>query len=215
MAAADTRLLEGPLMPGTATLRGLAQRVMGKVDVWYNRRHGLQPVGQVLLVGRVRYRGPQLRFPDGTLLRTDDMIGQLHFSNLSISALGRGGTQLTGFRFARLMRESLRLLAQTAHSDPVLSAISVFRGITWLPAHGNVVGFISEPLSRTWRNWWLGPYFRLLSWVFSPSLRSTRERRSSAPRIYWLTRVMLAQNLNKLAKGGDRDAAAQATERVV
>jgi hypothetical protein len=188
-------------------LRGFAQRVMGRVDLWYNRRHDLQPVGQVLLIGRVRYAGPELRFPDGTLLRPDDLIGQLHFSNRNISALGAGGTQLTGFRFARLMRESLRLLAQTAQSDPALSTIHVFQGVTWLPAHGDVVGFISEPLPRTWRNWWLGPYFRMLSWVFAPSQRSGRERRRPAPRRYWLTRAMLTQNLGKLSKTADRAVA--------
>ena len=201
-------------MPGRSgpgsKLRSLAQRLMGRVDAWYNRRHGLLPVGQVLLVGRVRYRGPELRFPDGTLLRPDDLIGQLHFSNHNIAALGAGGTQLTGFRFARLMRESLRLLAQTAQNDPVLNTISVFQGVTWLPAHGDVVGFISEPLPTTWRNWWLGPYFKLLSWVFSPSVRNGRERRRPAPRIYWLTRTMLAQNVSKLSKGAGRSVASQA-----
>jgi len=180
-------------------LRRLSRRIMGRVDAWYNRRHGLQAVGQVLLVGRVRYRGPEKSFPDGTVLRPDDVIGRLHFSNHNIAELGEGTTQLTGFRFARLMRESLRLLVHSAHNDPVLSTIDVFTGVTWIPAHGDVVGFISEPLPRTWRNWWLAPYFRLLSWTFSPSARR-REGRSTEPRVYWLTRRMLAQNLQKLSK---------------
>jgi hypothetical protein len=180
-------------------LRTLARRIMGRVEARYNRRHRLHPVGQVLLVGRVRYRGPEKLFPDGTVLRPGDVIGQLHFSNRNIAGLGTGGTQLTGFRFARLMRESLRLLVHSAHNDPALSTIGVFTGVTWIPAHGDVVGFISEPLPRTWRNWWLGPYFRLLSWTFSPST-GRRERRSAQPRVYWLTRNMLAQNLDKLGK---------------
>jgi hypothetical protein len=186
-------------------LRAWAQRVMGRIDVWYNSRHRLQPVGEVLLVGCVRYVGPEKCFPDGTLLREGDVIGQLHFSNRNISGLGEGGTQLTGFRFARLMRESLRLLALGAHSDPVLSTLSVFKGITWIPQHGDVVGFISEPLPKTWRNWWLGPYFRLLSWVFAPSSRK-RVRHGAEPRVYWLTRTMLAQNLKKL-KDSERNRA--------
>lgn len=180
-------------------LRTMARRIMGRVEARYNRRHRLQAVGQVLLVGRVRYRGPEKLFPDGTLLRPDDVIGQLHFSNRNIAGLGVGSTQLTGFRFARLMRESLRLLVHSVHNDPALSTINVFTGVTWIPAHGDVVGFISEPLPRTWRNWWLGPYFRLLSWTFSPSAGG-RERRKAQPRVYWLTRTMLAQNLKKLSK---------------
>jgi hypothetical protein len=180
-------------------LRALARNIMGRVEVRYNRRHRLQAVGKVLLVGCVRYRGPQRAFPDGTLLRPDDVVGQLHFSNRNIAALGEGSTQLTGFRFARLMRESLRLLVHDAHSDPVLSTISVFTGVTWIPPHGGVVGFISEPLPRTWRTWWLGPYFRLLSWTFAPSKRG-RERRNAVPRVYWVTRSMLMQNSKKLIK---------------
>ena len=173
---------------------------MERVDVWYNRRHRLQAVGQVLLVGRVRYRGPEKLFPDGTLLRPDDVIGQLHFSNRNIAGLGASSnTKFTTFRFARLMRESLRLLVHSAHNDPVLSTISVFTGVTWIPAHGDIVGFISEPLPKTWRNWWLGPYFKLLSWTFAPSAAG-RERRNAQPRVYWLTRTMLAQNLKKLGK---------------
>jgi hypothetical protein len=181
-------------------LRTLARRIMGRVEASYNRRHRLQAVGQVLLVGRVRYRGPEKLFPDGTLLRPDDVIGQLHFSNRNIAGLGASSsTKFTTFRFARLMRESLRLLVHSAHNDPVLSTISVFTGVTWIPAHGDIVGFISEPLPKTWRNWWLGPYFKLLSWTFAPSAAG-RERRNAQPRVYWLTRTMLAQNLKKLGK---------------
>ena len=134
-----------------------------------------------------------MRFEDGTLLRDNDPIGRLHFNNASIAALGEGSLNRVGFRFAKLMRQSLRALAEVAQSDPSLRDVSVFQGMTWLPAHGEVVGFVSTPMPKSWRT-------RL-----SPSLSPADERvraggaHSRAQRgaaVVWLTREALIRNLN-------------------
>ena len=88
-------------------INGRARRWVSSI-AWYYRRHSLRTLGPVLYLGQARYRGPELRFEDGTLLRDNDPIGRLHFNNASIAALGEGSMQRVGFRFARLMRESLR-----------------------------------------------------------------------------------------------------------
>jgi hypothetical protein len=69
--------------------------------------------------------------------------------------------------------------------------------VTWIPAHGEVVGFVSTPMPSSWRTKWLTSHFRMLSWVFAPSAR-IRAREGAEPRLYWLTRAALAQNLSKL-----------------
>src|SRR5262245_35664022 len=97
-----------------------ARTILGRVDAWYSRRHQLRSLGPVLLLGRAQYRGEEIRFEDGTVLRDNDPIGRLHFNNASIAALGEGSMHRVGFRFARLMRESLRRLADAAQSDPTL-----------------------------------------------------------------------------------------------
>lgn len=178
-------------------LHRFAQKALGIVDAWYYRRHRLRALGPVLYLGHARYRGPELRFEDGTLLRDNDPIGRLHFNNASIAALGEGSMQRVGFRFARLMRESLRNLAQAAHTDPALREVSVFQGVTWIPAHGEVVGFVSTPMPKTWKTRLLAGHFRMLMWVFAPAAR-IRARDQAEPRLYWLTRTALAQNLGKL-----------------
>jgi YkoP domain len=190
-------------------LHRLARKVLGWVDAWYFRRHQLRSLGPVLLLGRAQYRGAEIRFEDGTVLRDHDPIGRLHFNNASIAALGEGSIHRVGFRFARLMRESLRRLAEAAQTDPALRDLQVFQGMTWLPAHGEVVGFVSTPMPKGWKRVALAAHFRLLSWVFAPSVR-IRERQHAAPRLYWLTRASLTANLGKLkpepASNVQRDA---------
>jgi hypothetical protein len=178
-------------------LRRGAQAVLGLVDAWYYRRYRLRTLGPVLFLGRARYRGPELRFEDGTLLRDNDPIGRLHFNNSSIAALGEGSLHRVGFRFARLMRQSLRTLAEVAQTDPSLRDVSVFQGMTWLPAHGEVVGFVSTPMPKSWRTRLLAGHFRMLTSVFAPAAR-IRARAGAEPRLYWLTRTALVRNLGKL-----------------
>jgi hypothetical protein len=76
----------------------------------------------------------------------------------------------------------------------------VFQGVTWIPAHGEVVGFVSTPMPMTWRTRLLARHFRLLMWVFAPAAR-IRARGDAAPRLYWLTRTALEHNLGKLKMG--------------
>jgi len=170
------------------------------VDRWYYRRHRLRTVGPVLFLGRGRYRGPVLRFEDGTSLQDNEPIGRLHFNNASIAALGEGSMHQTGLRFARLMRLSLLHLAECARSDPEFHDVRVFEGVTWIPEHGKVVGFVSQPLPPSIRRQLLTAHFRLLLWAFAPAAK-IREVAQAEPRVYWLTRAALQQNLGKLAKG--------------
>lgn len=178
----------------------LAQRALALVDAWYYRRYKLKTLGPVLFVGRTHYRGPELKFDDGTLLRDNDVIGRLHFNNASIAALGEGSMHRVGFRFARLMRESLRKLAEAAHNDPAFADVRVFQGTTWIPSHGEVVGFVSTPMPKTWKTRLLSAHFKMLMWVFAPAAR-IRNREQAEPRLYWLTREALSRNLDKLKVG--------------
>lgn len=178
-------------------LHRLALRVLGFVDACYFRLYRLRTLGPVLYIGRARYRGPELRFEDGTLLRDKDPIGRLHFNNAAIASLGEGSLHRVGFRFAKLMRESLRALADAAHHDPAWRDVSVFQGVTWIAPHGEVVGFVSTPMPKTWRTRLLAGHFRLLMRVFAPAA-SIRARGNAQPRLYWLTKNALTRNLGKL-----------------
>lgn len=183
--------------------RAPIRRMLEAIDAWYYRRHRLYALGPVLYLGRDRYRGPDLDFDDGTSLRDKEPIGRLHFNNASIAALGEGSLHQTGLRFARVMRLSLLRLAECAHSNPEFQDVRVFQGVTWIPEHGKVVGFVSRPLPQGLRTLLLAAYFRLLLWAFAPAAL-TRQKFSQTggakPRVYWLTRTALQRNLDKLAR---------------
>jgi hypothetical protein len=182
-------------------MRSVAIAILSRVDAWYQRKYRLRTLGPILRLGYVRYRGPRREFADGTVLDDNELIGQLHFNNSSIVGIGEGSLHRTGFRFAKLMRESLRLLAEASQTDPELQSIRVYHGVTWIPDHGNVVGFVSTPRPKTLRTRLLSGYFKLLLWTFAPAAR-TRANARAEPRDYWLTQRMLAQNVHKLSKAG-------------
>ncbi len=162
----------------------------------YRRRHRLRPVGPMLFVARARYPGPAMRFSDGTRLSPGDPYGSLHFDNSRIAALGEGSRVRTGVRFGRLLRDSFAHLAQATREDPALGDLPVFHGVTWIREHGGHVGFVSEPLPAGLRRRWLRAHFRLMRWVFAPSLR-TAANDAPEPRMFWLTRTDLLENFDR------------------
>lgn len=188
--------------------RAPIRKLLEAVDAWYYRRHRLHALGPVLYLGRDSYRGPDLHFDDGTSLRDKEPIGRLHFNNAGIAALGEGSLHQTGLRFARVMRLSLLRLAECAHSNPEFQDVRVFQGVTWIPEHGKVVGFVSKPLPQGLRTLLLAAHFRLLLWAFAPAAK-TRQKMSRAggaePRVYWLTRTALQRNFDKLARVATAD----------
>lgn len=49
--------------------RKIMQSCLRRVDDLYRNRHRLQPVGEVLYMGRSRYLGPAMEFADGKIGR--------------------------------------------------------------------------------------------------------------------------------------------------
>jgi hypothetical protein len=104
-------------------------------DWLYLRYWRPQPVGPVLYVDRRIYRGAARRFPDGTLLRPGDAIGELHLHNRRVRAIHAtaGHPVPLGLTFRRLLVASLRALAGAVEADPLLRPLEVFHASTILP----------------------------------------------------------------------------------
>ncbi|MEX0729379.1 MAG: hypothetical protein WED00_08055 [Aquisalimonadaceae bacterium] len=170
-------------------LRPLARYALEAVDRHYQRHHALQPVGPVLFVSRGIYRGSAIRFEDGTRLGPNDTIGVLHFNNARISCLQASSATAAARAFTRLMRSSLRHLAERSRHDPAFSDLAVYHGITWLPPHGSSAGFLTSPLPQTLETRLRSRYFRLLLWTFAPVPRSRMA--ATTPNNYFLTRTAL------------------------
>jgi hypothetical protein len=150
----------------------------------------------MLYVGRARYPGPAMTFADGTSLAPGDLYGTLHFDNSRIASLGEVGRNRSGVRFARLLRDSLAALADLSREDPALADLAAFHGVTWIREHGAQVGFVSEALPLGLRRRLLAAHFRLLRWVFAPSLRATRME-TPDPRMFWMTRSDLLAHFGR------------------
>jgi hypothetical protein len=70
--------------------------------------------------------------------------------------------------------------------------------VTWIRDHGAHVGFVSEAVPAGLRRRLLAAHFRLLRWVFAPSLRAARTE-TPDPRMFWLTRSDLLANFSRRA----------------
>jgi hypothetical protein len=172
-------------------VRHLVQHALGLVDSRYQRANHLQAVGPILYVGRAIYRGPTIRFDDETALKTGDEVGMLHFNNARFSQMASGTSKAAALGFARLMLESMHDLADRAFRDPAFCDLSVFHAVSWLPAHGHRVGFVTRPLPDGVKKRLLAVWFQLLVWAFAPA-RQSRSARAD-PHFYWLTRKTLLQ----------------------
>lgn len=171
-------------------VRQITQSCLRRVDDLYRDRHRLQPVGEVLYVGRSRYRGPAMAFADGTRLAPGDLAGTLHFNNARFPQIEANTSRRAALRFVRLMLESMHILADRARQDPLFSDLAVYHAVSWLPPHGQRIGFFTEPFPDGPKKRLLATYFRLLVWTYAPA-EQTRASARPDPTIYWLTRKEL------------------------
>lgn len=178
-------------------LRHVVRHCLRAVDGFYQRWHRLQRVGPLLFVGQAHYRGPPRQFPDGTELGPGDVLGILHFNNARIAALEAGTPTAVALGFARLLFESLRVLADLCRNDERFREIKAFQGIGWL-RHGAQIGFINEPVAEGRRKRFLAAHIGLLVWAYAPR-NGTAIAASPEPTVTWLTRAALLRRF-----GGNR-----------
>jgi processive 1,2-diacylglycerol beta-glucosyltransferase len=190
LAVAQPRNHSKPVHSLTERVRQITQRCLRRVDDAYRNRHRLQPVGEVLYVGRSRYPGPAMEFADGNRIAPGDFVGTLHFNNARFPQIEADTSRRAALRFVRLMLESMQILAERAREDPMFSDLAVYHAVSWLPPHGQRIGFITEPFPDGLKKRLIAAYFRLLVWAYAPA-EQTRASVSSDPTIYWLTRKEL------------------------
>ena len=178
-------------------LRQILRHGLSEVEHRYRRANSLQPIGPILFVGRATYDGPTLRFADDTLLERGDDVGTLHFDNLRFSQLDANSAPAAARGFMKLLFQSLASLAEKTCCDPTFPDFAVFQGVSWLPAHGRRIGFVTTPVPDGLRKRLLALYFGLLIRAFAPALE-TRNSASPDPHVYWLTRKQL---LGRFADG--------------
>jgi len=171
-------------------VRQITQSCLRRVDDLYRNRHRLQPVGEVLYVGRSRFLSPAMEFADGSRLAPGDLVGTLHFNNARFPRIEADTSRRAALRFVRLMLESMHILADRVRQDPMFSDLAVYHAVSWLPPHGQRIGFITEPFPDGLKKRLIAAYFRVLVWAYAPA-EETRASARPDPTIYWLTRKEL------------------------
>lgn len=169
-------------------------------DWLYARWQGLEPVGPVLSVDRRTHRGAERRFPDGTVLRRGDPVGELHLRNRRVLAIHPGARHpvALGLRFRRLLIASLRGLASHAATDPRLSDLAVFHARTILITGAARIGFVvgddgnPAPFLRTL-------FFHLMLCRYHASGLTRMPAAMQAPRDLWLTAAVLRRRYGPAA----------------
>lgn len=150
-----------------------------------------------------RYRGPRLPLPDGTILASGDLVGELHIKNEYIRALTEGGT---AGRWAALSlreaRASLRRLACLMRDDDRFAQVRALVGYTMLHRGTGRLGFAAFDLSRGVRTA-VALYERWLIAVYHPDgwRHVRRYRHKLVPKLVVLGREKLMEYLGSTGEG--------------
>lgn len=126
---------------------------------------------------------------DGTWIEPGDYLAILHF-NRECFTLSSGDPRhaiRNALRFRRLLLASFTRLAKAIDDNEKFRGVKAFHGVSWLPPHGEKLGFVIERLPNSAINLVRKVYFTILLRVFFPHL-TTQENNRIQPHAYWLTR---------------------------
>lgn len=132
-----------------------------------------------------RYRGQQLRLPDGTTLQKGDMVGELHLNNDALQKISNNvePTRL-GLLALKKTFQSLPTLAKWIAANPRYRKIKAITGLTILHRGSQFLGFSAfdvPPLASCLTRWYEG----LLLMIFHPAgrRRFTQHRKKLNPKL--------------------------------
>lgn len=173
-------------------------RLFHAYDRVWRRWHNVKPFDDIVSLAITPYQGRARTLTDGTRLEPGDRLGIIHFNHDSFSS--SHSRMRAALQFRRDFSSSLHRLAKSMETDPLLQEVKALYGETWLRPHGRKVGFIVEPLPRTWRTRLQHLYLRFLLWVQFPHL--ARRNRDTWLNAYWLTRRQLQLLPERLSEDG-------------
>jgi hypothetical protein len=172
----------------------LFYRFMCWYDAWWRRKHGVEKFDDLLSFSFEKFSGERRVMNDGTWVEPGDHLAILHFNRecfINSSANPQHYIR-NALRFRKLLLSSFRQLARDINENEKFVMVKVFHGVSWLPPHGEKLGFLIERLPDSTLNIVRKFYFKTLLKVFFPHVAALEKNRIQ-PHAYWLTR----QNLIK------------------
>lgn len=172
----------------------LFYRFMCWYDAFWRRRHRVEKIDQLISLSFENFNGERTKMNDGSWIEPGDYLAILHFNRECFTEVGTNVREYTrgALRFRKLLMASLRQLAQRVNQDIRFAQVKAFHGVSWLPAHGEKVGFMVERLPNSLLNRLRKLYFRILLKTFFPGLAS--RSKPIQPHAFWLTRNNLLKH---------------------
>lgn len=173
----------------------LFYRFLSWYDAYWRRKHGVEKFDELLSFSFDRYSGERRLMDDGTWIEPGDCLAILHFNRECFSGSSGNPQQnaRNALRFRRLIFSSLKKLAREINENEKLMQVKAFHGISWLPPHGEKLGFVIERVPDSAVNRIRKFYFAILLKTFFPHL-ARQENTPIEPHAYWLTRHTLLRN---------------------
>jgi len=167
--------------------RQVLQAIWGVWELGFERLNRIQRIGDVrslLRIGRVTYRGLPVTLKSGREVKPGDRVGELHFRNPQMAALG-------ALRAMARVERTMRDLALLIEADPRYRDLEVFFGISVVFRGPRRWGFEIQDMQFTrWRRFVAGSYLRWVMSVYHPQgLERLQHRREMLePKGIFITR---------------------------
>src|SRR5690606_21431920 len=168
---------------------------------WYDQRwrewHNVEKIDELISLSLGEHKGERRLMSDGTWIEPGDCLAILHFNRECFIPPGNTPRDYvrSALHFRKLILASFGQLSQRIQTDPRLCDVKALYGVSWLPPHGEKVGFEIERIPDSFLNNVRKLYFRLLLKTFFPVL-AARENNRLQPHAYWLTRQNLIRNFS-------------------
>lgn len=185
--------------------RRVVQAIWGVWELGFERLNHVERIGDVrsvLRIGRVTYRGLPATLKDGRTVNPGDVVGELHFRNPELAALG-------ALRALPIFERAMRELAVLIQEHPRYRDIDVFFGISVVFRGARRFGFEVKELDFTpWRRFVSGSYLRWVMTVYHPQgLERLHHRRDQLePKGIFITREAILARYGSSAGGRGGDA---------
>lgn len=172
--------------------------LLDRLEAWFERRYDIRPIGEggyVVRLGLIRYRGPDVTFQNGAVLRRGDLVGEVHVDNRRAAALHQG--RKGAFRYRREVFRALPALARDLRTRPEYQSVQAVGGPSLFWEEATLAGFEHRPLPPFAR-WWLTWWERFLLARYHPAGRARlAEGNRKELRQIWISRRTLLERYGK------------------
>lgn len=178
-------------------MKSTFHRFMCWYDAYWRRKHKVEKFDELLSFSFERFSGERKVMNDGSWVEPGDYLAIIHFNRECFTNSSAGSQHYirNALRFRKLLLTSFRQLARDLDQHEKLVNVKVFHGVSWLPPHGEKLGFYIERLPDSTLTLIRKFYFTVLLKVFFPHV-SALGNNSIQPHAYWLTRESLLKNFS-------------------